>query len=123
MRDWDDPATATVWPDFRRVLAAVRKTGSLPDDYQSHDHLNQLAGVGVDPEVKARWRARLQAVDVTWVLVDGFVLYWDEVSRARAKQAQMVGHIEQPRPTNYAASPSGPFEATARREAGVCNAE
>jgi len=52
----------------------------LPDDYSSHDHLNEQVEISVDPDTKAEWKSRLQQEGITWVIVDGFVLYWDEVS-------------------------------------------
>jgi nicotinamide/nicotinate riboside kinase len=77
-----------VWEDFQRTLAYLHKTGDLPEGYRSHDHLNELSEVAVNSTVLDRWKAkfarldqeeRARGIEVVWCLIDGFVLYWDEV--------------------------------------------
>ncbi|CAK9780150.1 P-loop containing nucleoside triphosphate hydrolase protein [Cutaneotrichosporon oleaginosum] len=78
VQDWDDPPTCMDWPRLRDALRQVKTTGHI--DHASNDHLNQHTEVNVDPTVAERWRKRFaQAPAVRWVLVDGFVLYWDQV--------------------------------------------
>lgn len=78
MQDWDDPPTCINWPEFRSALAHIRSYGKIPER-EGHDHLNKLPSVGVDEAVKEKWRGKLAKVPVTWVIVDGFMLYWDKV--------------------------------------------
>lgn len=81
VQDWDDPPTCIHWPKFKNALIHIREHGTIPTDLESHDHLNKLSGVEVDQKVKSRWKERLGKLDVTWIVIDGFVLYWDKVSR------------------------------------------
>ncbi|BEJ15182.1 hypothetical protein CspHIS471_0409490 [Cutaneotrichosporon sp. HIS471] len=77
VQDWDDPETCIDWPRLRGALQRVRETGRV--EYTSNDHLNKQAEVGVDATVAAQWRERFaETRAVQWILVDGFVLYWDE---------------------------------------------
>lgn len=84
VKDWDAPPTCVEWPRMRAALAHVREHGGLPDGYASFDHLNKQVEVGVDGD-EAAWKERLARLggtggeEVLWVLVDGFVLYWDAV--------------------------------------------
>ncbi len=76
VQDWDDPPTCMDWPRLRDALQRVRETGRV--ELESNDHLNQQTEVGVDPAVAERLRGRFAHThEVQWVLVDGFVLYWD----------------------------------------------
>ncbi|TXT04346.1 hypothetical protein VHUM_04113 [Vanrija humicola] len=88
IQDWDDPETCILWPKARAAIAQIKATGRLPPGHTSNDHLNQLAEVGIEADVEAHWRAELVRVvdesaargeDIVWVLVDGFVLYYDAV--------------------------------------------
>jgi len=88
VQDWDDPPTCILWPEFRSTLQYVRSQGSLPPLHNSHDHLNKQIEVDVDSAVEARWREAFEkltadkageGVELVWFIVDGFVLYWDEV--------------------------------------------
>lgn len=60
----------------------------LPAQHQSHDHLNKQVEVDVDPDVLEKAREgfkrieeeqRTKGLELVWFLVDGFVLYWDQV--------------------------------------------
>lgn len=86
IQDWDDPETCILWPKARAAIAQIKKTGQLPAGHTSNDHLNQLSAVGITPEAEAHWSAELRRVadesaargeDIVWVLIDGFVLYYD----------------------------------------------
>lgn len=85
VQDWDDPPTCVEWPRMRQVLGAIRQSGKVPQEHDSFDHLNAQVEVGVDGGVVHEWGTKLGQVTVTgggeekivWVLVDGFVLYWD----------------------------------------------
>ena len=53
----------------------------------SHDHLNKQIEVEVEPDVFEKWRRDFEGLErdmrengeVVWMIVDGFVLYWDPV--------------------------------------------
>nr|ODO04177.1 nicotinamide riboside kinase [Cryptococcus depauperatus CBS 7855] len=86
LQDWDDPEYCIRWPDFRSLLRQVRETGKV-GDYTSHDHLNKENKIGVDEKVFERCKQELddlqeeqksQSVELVWVIVDGFVLYYDK---------------------------------------------
>ncbi len=88
LQDWDDPPTCVLWPEFRSTLSHVRSHGVLPPLHSSHDHLNKQVEVDVDSKAETRWREAFrelveikaaEGVELTWFIVDGFVLYWDEV--------------------------------------------
>ncbi|KAK1922164.1 hypothetical protein DB88DRAFT_536240 [Papiliotrema laurentii] len=81
VQDWDDPPTCILWEDFRGTLTHVKRLGTLPPSHQSHDHLNEQVPVGVDEDSKSRWKSRFEQLKVVWVIVDGFVLYWDPIVR------------------------------------------
>lgn len=77
VQDWDDPPTCMDWPRLRDALQRLRETGHV--EHASNDHLNEQAEVGVDAALAAQWRERFSDTrGVQWVLVDGFVLYWDQ---------------------------------------------
>jgi nicotinamide/nicotinate riboside kinase len=72
-------------------MTYVRCNGTLPPTYLSHDHLNKQVEVAVDEAVIRQWREAFSAlakeerdkgVELVWIIVDGFVLYWDPVSRS-----------------------------------------
>jgi nicotinamide/nicotinate riboside kinase len=61
----------------------------LPEVH-SHDHLNKQNEVDIDPVLRDRWKERFEAlvkeereedrIEWKFVIVDGFLLYWDPVS-------------------------------------------
>jgi nicotinamide/nicotinate riboside kinase len=88
-QDWDTAATAINWPRLRAFLRTVKRIARIPDDHSSHDHMNPQAHVPLDHSVAARCKADIAAAQkeveaasgarVVWGLVDGFLLYWDQV--------------------------------------------
>lgn len=86
VQDWDDPPTAIDWARMRRVLKHVRDNGRFEDGYTSFQHLNDAVEVGVDEDAGLRLRQSFAKVQkeaaqkgerLTYVLVDGFMLYYD----------------------------------------------
>ncbi|KAH7096658.1 P-loop containing nucleoside triphosphate hydrolase protein [Auriculariales sp. MPI-PUGE-AT-0066] len=84
--DWDDPEGAIDWPRFAAFLQQVKRTGVIPANHNSHDHMNIQKEVSFDTASIQSWKERFQvlqrerAVRVRWVLVDGFLLYWQKAS-------------------------------------------
>ena len=70
-------------------LAKIRTSGGeIPPDHYSHDHLNEQKEVPVSADVIERWTEEFRRIGeemekgeekVTWVLLDGFLLYWNRV--------------------------------------------
>ena len=74
-------------------MRTVKRVARIPDDHASHDHLNEQRPlqrpVPLGDSVAALYRAEIAAVQkevkvasgarVVWGLVDGFLLYWDQV--------------------------------------------
>ena len=77
---------------MRTFMRTVKQAARIPAEHQSHDHLNEQKAIPVPPEVFERWRSEIQSLQrsvevkkgerIVWGLVDGFLLYWDEVSSA-----------------------------------------
>lgn len=93
VQDWDDPPGAIDWPRLRSFMHTVKQTGEIPDSHKSHDHLNEQKDVSLDADLARTWATRFQKLAedremhgerITWGLVDGFLLYWDEVRCTRA---------------------------------------
>jgi nicotinamide/nicotinate riboside kinase len=88
-QDWDTAATAIDWPRLRAFLRTVKRIARIPEDHSSHDHLNEQKPVPLDEAVAARCKAQIAKAQeeveaasgtrVVWGLVDGFLLYWDQV--------------------------------------------
>lgn len=88
-QDWDSASTAIDWPRLRASLRTVKRIARIPDDYSSHDHLNEQKPTPLSDSVAARCEAEIAAVQkevedaygarIVWGLVDGFLLYWDKV--------------------------------------------
>lgn len=66
----------------------MRETGHV-GDHDTHDHLNKENKIEVNEQIFERWQRRFeeltkqqreQGVELIWVIVDGFVLYYDKVS-------------------------------------------
>ena len=92
VQDWDDPDTCILWDNFRRVVQHIRQHGTPPEQHSSHDHLNKQQELDVEEEDLMRCRTQLEVAcsrladsgtQITWVIVDGFVLFWDTVSAER----------------------------------------
>ena len=88
-RDWDSAPTAIEWPRLRAFLRTFKRIARIPDDHSSHDHLNGQKPTPLSDSVAARCQAEIAAVQkevedacgarVVWGLLDGFLLYWDQV--------------------------------------------
>jgi len=85
VQDWDAPAGAIQWPRMVNFLKEIKRTGVIPPDHRSHDHLNEQKLVDLSEETKLRWSTTFQEMQqdaeqtgdkITWGLVDGFLLYW-----------------------------------------------
>ena len=68
----------------------VKRTGVIPPEHISHDHLNEQKDVPVEQARLAHWAGVFRRIQdahakrgekIVWVMVDGFLLYWHEVSR------------------------------------------
>ena len=66
----------------------MKRTGVVPPEHYSHDHLNEQREVPIEKERLDRLRetfARIQreraaaGEKIVWVIVDGFLLYWHKV--------------------------------------------
>ncbi|KAL0062270.1 ribosylnicotinamide kinase [Marasmius tenuissimus] len=84
--NWDDPEGAVEWDRMANYLTELKKTGVL-GEHHSVDSFNQNAAVPVDDEVISKWKKlsekvfterQSQGENLVWVIVDGFLLYWDE---------------------------------------------
>ncbi|CCL99853.1 uncharacterized protein FIBRA_01877 [Fibroporia radiculosa] len=85
VQDWDDAKGAIDWPRMIRTLAEVKKSGVIPPEHYSHDHLNEQKDIPIDNRIFQHWRDIFTQIDeertkkgekTIWVLVDGFLLYW-----------------------------------------------
>ncbi|KAF9261949.1 P-loop containing nucleoside triphosphate hydrolase protein [Marasmius fiardii PR-910] len=87
--NWDDAPTAVDWNRMATFLSDLKNTGNLPTSHQSYDSFNETPAVPIDDEKIAQWKSRSEKFASThlektgeklvWVLIDGFLLYWDEV--------------------------------------------
>lgn len=89
MQDWDAAPGAISWPRLISFLRHVKETGEFPPDHRSHDHLNEQKEVPVPRDVEERWKGvfeglkharELEGERIVWGLVDGFLLYWNQVN-------------------------------------------
>jgi nicotinamide/nicotinate riboside kinase len=96
-KNWDAPS-AIDWPRMRKFLQDVKGFGSIPLDHIGYDNWNDGRDVPIDENRADAWTARFQDLGqrcliaantkVIWVLVDGFMLYWDQVCNApRSKKS------------------------------------
>lgn len=76
VQDWDDPETCVDWDKFRDTLEYVKKNGTLPEGFASNDYLNDDTG-HVPPALAAEFKFP----EARYILVDGFVLFWNEQVR------------------------------------------
>ncbi|GHJ84679.1 hypothetical protein NliqN6_1081 [Naganishia liquefaciens] len=86
IQDWDRADTAIDWPYFRRELEYAKKEGEHLPELRSHDHLNKQVEVPIDDAILTEWRTKFQeledrerakGIELIFVLVDGFLLYYD----------------------------------------------
>ncbi len=85
VQDWDRAEGAIQWPRLISFLQDVKKTGLIPADHRSHDHLNEQKDVPID-ETRDKWKTFFEDMKrkreargearIVWGLVDGFLLYW-----------------------------------------------
>lgn len=98
MPDFEAPQTAIDWPRLREVLSRVKRTGELPKNHQDTEETRRIE-LAVSDAFLQMWRARIRnaltcATDdrVLFVLVEGFVLYWDKVFSVLALMI-MLTHV------------------------------
>src|SRR6185369_437548 len=102
VQDWDSAPTAILWPRLVEFLKQIKQTGVIPPDHRSHDHLNDQTLVPVDQDLKDQWTDTFKAlnttqedtgIEITWGLIDGFLLYWHPVnSPLHSKKTLANGH-------------------------------
>ncbi|OBZ67277.1 Nicotinamide riboside kinase [Grifola frondosa] len=86
VQDWDSAEGAIDWKRMVKSLEEVKRTGIIPPEHYSHDHLNEQKDIPIDNAIFTRWRDTFAQIDeehrkrgecVVWVMVDGFLLYWN----------------------------------------------
>ncbi|KAI1796368.1 P-loop containing nucleoside triphosphate hydrolase protein [Ganoderma leucocontextum] len=86
VQDWDRAEGAIEWPRMVNGLERVKQTGVIPLEHVSHDHLNEQKDISIEDSIFQKWKAHFERVerehqergeDIKWVMVDGFLLYWD----------------------------------------------
>jgi hypothetical protein len=70
-------------------MSNLKTKGVLPEDHQSFDSFNETASVSVDDTIITDWKVRSEQLcsehlekygeNLVWAVIDGFLLYWDEV--------------------------------------------
>ena len=88
--DWDNAPGAIDWDRMATFLSNLKKTGALPDDHKSFDSFNETPSVPVDAAIITEWKQQSEklAADhlekygekLVWAIIDGFLMYWDDVS-------------------------------------------
>ncbi|KAG2007426.1 hypothetical protein CC2G_015122 [Coprinopsis cinerea AmutBmut pab1-1] len=86
--NWDDAPGAIEWDRMASFISDLKKSGELPSGHRSVDEFNETSPVNVEESVIAAWRARSEQMAkehldkygerLVWILVDGFLLFWDE---------------------------------------------
>ncbi|KAJ4483685.1 P-loop containing nucleoside triphosphate hydrolase protein [Lentinula aciculospora] len=86
VQDWDAPTGAIQWPRMVESLKEVKRTGVIPPEHISHDHLNEQKDVHLDNDIRLKWSRCFEEKqrnleqetgdNIVWGLVDGFLLYW-----------------------------------------------
>ncbi|KAF8633633.1 hypothetical protein AX15_001322 [Amanita polypyramis BW_CC] len=84
VQDWDSASGAIAWPRFVDFLRQIKLTGVIPSDHHSHDHLNEQKDIPISDECRQKWISEFNTSreGITWIIVDGFLLYWHPVSQA-----------------------------------------
>lgn len=85
----ENAPTAIMWSRLRTFLRTVKHLARIPDDHVSSGHLNEVRPVPLSDMVAARCQAEIMAaqsdfeaatgVHIFWGLVEGYLLYWDQV--------------------------------------------
>ncbi|GLB37326.1 putative P-loop containing nucleoside triphosphate hydrolase protein [Lyophyllum shimeji] len=88
VQDWDAAPGAIVWPKLVNFLREIKKTGKIPPEHRSHDHLNVQKEVKLGDAVRDHWvevfdrirkeREAQGKEKIIWGLLDGFLLYWNQ---------------------------------------------
>jgi len=88
VQDWDAAPGAIAWDRLVEFLRRVKKTGVIPPDHRSHDHLNEQKEIKVEGKVREKWIKEFETIKqdhdkqdkprIIWGLVDGFLLYWNK---------------------------------------------
>jgi len=86
-KNWDVPS-AIDWSLMAEFLQDVKRTGSIPLDRISRDDWHEPGDIPIDDNRAVAWKARFEDIKqhclvvanikVIWVLVEGFMLYWDQ---------------------------------------------
>jgi nicotinamide/nicotinate riboside kinase len=89
VQDWESPPGCIEWDRMVSFLNKVQASGGeIPPDHHSDDHLNEQKEVHISTDVVERWTEEFRRIGeerekggtkVTWVLLDGFLLYWNRV--------------------------------------------
>jgi hypothetical protein len=89
IHDWESPPGCIEWDRMVSFLTKVRASGGeIPPDHHSRDSLNEKKGVPVRAGVIERWTEEFRRIGeerekgetkIIWVLLDGFLLYWNQV--------------------------------------------
>jgi nicotinamide/nicotinate riboside kinase len=90
VQDWDAAPGAISWQRLIDFLRAIKRTGKIPPDHRSHDHLNEQKIIVVDGDTKEKWMEEFKSIQeaikertgkkVIFGILDGFLLYWHPVS-------------------------------------------
>ena len=90
VQDWDAAPGAISWQRLVDFLTVIKRTGKIPPDHRSHDHLNERKDIAVDGGLKQQWIEELKTIQeeikgrtgkkVIFGILDGFLLYWHPVS-------------------------------------------
>lgn len=78
----------------------------IPPEHVSHDHLNEQKDIPIEDAIFQKWKTHFERVeqehqergqDIKWVMVDGFLLYWDPVSEdfSRARPVANGTYLQQ----------------------------
>lgn len=82
-------------------LVELKKTGVF-GEHSSVDGMNQNVAVPVGDEIISKWKELSQMAlkdrqshgeQLVWVLVDGFLLYWDEVNYLKLRQGIALNYV------------------------------
>jgi nicotinamide/nicotinate riboside kinase len=98
-KNWDVPS-AIDWPGMLKVLQDVKRTGSIPLDHIGPDDCYDVGDIPIDENRAVEWKSRFgdlkqrclvaANVEVIWVLVEGFMLYWNQVCDSHNKFSYWV---------------------------------
>ena len=96
--NWDGPDHSIDWITLQNTLRYVKKFGELPSTHKSHDHLNPESQStlispylnDVEMDMKKKFEESLpflyESDDYRFVILDGFLCYYNEVCLFRHRQ-------------------------------------